>query len=215
MKGKMPLRIIIADDHPLLVDGLRRVLEEMQDVEVSEPAGNGRQLLVRLRESAVDMVLLDLQMPQLDGLETLRILQKEFPRLKVVVFTNYNQRKLLREARSLGASGYLSKSCTSQELKEAIRAVEAGGTWFPEESPAAPDDSPSFFVNDFMKKFQITQREAEIIRKIAQGHTTKEISEQLYISEFTVNAHRSNICRKLDIYTPVGLVNFAKEHRLV
>ena len=209
------MRIIIADDHPLLVDGLRRVLEEMKDVEVSEPVGNGRLLLVRLRESLVDMVLLDLQMPQLDGLETLRILQKEFPRLKVVVFTNYNQQKLLREARNLGASGYLSKSCTSQELKEAVRTVEDGGTWFPKESPSAADDSPSVFVNDFMKKYQITQREVEIIRKIAQGYTTKEIGEQLYVSEFTVNAHRRNICRKLDIYTPVGLVNFAKEHGLV
>jgi two-component system, NarL family, nitrate/nitrite response regulator NarL len=215
MKGKMPLRIIIADDHPLLVDGLRRVLEEMKDVEVTEPVGNGRQLLLRLRESPVDMVLLDLQMPQLDGLETLRILQKEFPRLKVVIFTNYNQQKLLREARNLGAGGYLSKSCTSQELKEAIRTVEDGGTWFPKESPVAADDSPSLFVNDFMKKYQITQREVEIIRKIALGYTTKEIGEQLYVSEFTVNAHRRNICRKLDIYTPVGLVNFAKEHGLV
>jgi len=209
------LRIIIADDHPLLVDGLRRVLEEMKDVEVTEPVGNGRQLLLRLRESPVDMVLLDLQMPQLDGLETLRILQKEFPRLKVVIFTNYNQQKLLREARNLGAGGYLSKSCTSQELKEAIRTVEDGGTWFPKESPAVADDSPSLFVNDFMKKYQITQREVEIIRKIALGYTTKEIGEQLYVSEFTVNAHRRNICRKLDIYTPVGLVNFAKEHGLV
>jgi len=209
------LRIIIADDHPLLVDGLRRVLEEMNDVEVTEPVGNGRQLLLRLRESPVDMVLLDLQMPQLDGLETLRILQKEFPRLKVVIFTNYNQQKLLREARNLGASGYLSKSCTSQELKEAVRTVEDGSTWFPKESPSAAEDSPSVFVNDFMKKYQITQREVEIIRKIALGYTTKEIGEQLYVSEFTVNAHRRNICRKLDIYTPVGLVNFAKEHGLV
>lgn len=209
------MRIIIADDHPLLVDGLRRVLEEMKDVEVTEPVGNGRQLLLRLRESPVDMVLLDLQMPQLDGLETLRILQKEFPRLKVVIFTNYNQQKLLREARNLGAGGYLSKSCTSQELKEAIRTVEDGGTWFPKESPSAAEDSPSVFVNDFMKKYQITQREVEIIRKIALGYTTKEIGEQLYVSEFTVNAHRRNICRKLDIYTPVGLVNFAKEHGLV
>jgi two-component system NarL family response regulator len=154
-------------------------------------------------------------MPQLDGLETLRILQKEFPRLKVLVFTNYNQQKLLREARNLGARGYLSKSCTSQELKEAVRTVEEGGTWFPEEPAAAADDSPSLFVNDFMRKYQITPREVEIIRKIAQGYTTKEIGEQLYVSEFTVNAHRRNICRKLDIYTPVGLVNFAKEHGLV
>jgi DNA-binding NarL/FixJ family response regulator len=207
----MPLKIIIADDHPLLVDGLKRMLEEM-GVQVSEPVGNGRQLLARLRGQVVDMVLLDLSMPQMDGLETLRVLQKEFPSLKVLVFTNYNQPKLWREVRSLGARGYLLKNCTAQVLKEAVLTVSDGGTWFDEEAAIPAEDG--VFTDDFMKKYQITQREVEIIRKIAQGYTTKEIGEQLYVSEFTVNAHRRNICRKLDIYTPVGLVNFAKEHGL-
>jgi DNA-binding NarL/FixJ family response regulator len=209
----MPLKIIIADDHPLLVEGLRRMLEEMEEVEVPEPVNNGRQLLARLREQAVDMVLLDLHMPQLDGLETLKILQKEFPALKILIFTNYNQRKLLREARNLGARGYLLKNCTSQTLKEAVLTVSDGGTWFQEDEARGAEEP--HFTDDYMRKYQITQREVEIIRKIAQGFTTKEIGEQLYVSEFTVNAHRRNICRKLDIYTPVGLVNFAKEHGLV
>jgi DNA-binding NarL/FixJ family response regulator len=214
----MPLKIIVADDHPLLVDGLRRMLEEMQDVQVLEPVSNGRQLLERLRGHLVDIVLLDLNMPHMDGLETLRVLQKEFPSLKVLVFTNYNQPKLRREARDLGARGYLLKSCTAQTLKEAVLTVSDGGGWFDGEgsgaSGAAREDA-SVFTDDFMKKYQITQREVEIIRKIAQGFTTREIGEQLYVSEFTVNAHRRNICRKLEIYTPVGLVNFAKEHGLV
>ncbi len=210
----MPLKIIIADDHPLLVDGLRRMLEEMEDVQVAEPVGNGRQLLTRLRGQVVDMVLLDLHMPQLDGLETLKVLQKEFPSLKVLVFTNYNQPKLWREARNLGARGYLLKNCTAQVLKEAVLTVSDGGTWFDDEG-TVPTTEDIVFTDDFMKKYQITQREVEIIRKIAQGYTTKEIGEQLYVSEFTVNAHRRNICRKLDIYTPVGLVNFAKENGLV
>jgi DNA-binding NarL/FixJ family response regulator len=207
------MKIIIADDHPLLVDGLRRMLEEMEGIQVLEPVGNGRQLLARLRGQAVDMVLLDLHMPHLDGLETLRVLQKEFPGLKTLIFTNYNQPKLWREVRSLGARGYLLKSCTAQTLKEAVLTVADGGTWFEgEESVSGSEDA--VFTDDFMKKYQITPREVEIIRKIAQGYTTKEIGEQLYVSEFTVNAHRRNICRKLDINTPVGLVNFAKEHGL-
>ncbi len=207
------MKIIIADDHPLLVDGMRRMLEETEGMQLLEPVSNGRQLLARLREQAADMVLLDLHMPQLDGLETLRVLQKEFPSLKILVFTNYNQPKLLREARSLGARGYLLKSCTAQTLREAVLTVSDGGTWFDER--AVPETGDTVFTDDFMKKYQITPREVEIIRKIAQGYTTKEIGEQLYVSEFTVNAHRRNICRKLDIYTPVGLVNFAKEHGLV
>lgn len=208
------MKIIIADDHPLLVEGIRKMLAEMADMEVLTPVNNGRQLLGRLREQPVDMVLLDLHMPQLDGLETLRVIQKEFPGLKILVFTNYSQPKLWREARHLGARGYLLKNCTASTLKEALMTVSAGGTWFQEDAAVAPADD-SLFTDDFMKKYQITQREVEIIRKIAQGYTTKEIGEQLYVSEFTVNAHRRNICRKLDISTPIGLVNFAKEHGLV
>src|ERR1700743_2360650 len=119
----MPLRILIADDHPLLVGGLVRVLEELDAVEVMEPVGNGRRLLDRLRETTVHLVLLDLQMPQMDGLETLRVLQTEFPQVKVLVFTNYHQPKLIEETRRMGAKGYLPKSCTSQVLKEAVMTV--------------------------------------------------------------------------------------------
>jgi DNA-binding NarL/FixJ family response regulator len=208
------MKIIIADDHPLLVEGLRRMLEEMDGMQVLEPVSNGRQLLAKLREQAVDMVLLDLHMPQLDGLETLRVLQREFPALRILIFTNYNQPKLWREARSLGARGYLLKSCTAQTLREAVLTVSDGGTWF-DETGAVSGTEDTAFTDDFMKKYQITPREVEIIRKIAQGYTTREIGELLYVSEFTVNAHRRNICRKLDIYTPVGLVNFAKAHGLV
>ncbi len=208
----MPLRLIIADDHPLLVDGLRKVLEEMEEIQLLEPVGNGRHLIDRLRQTPADMVLLDLHMPQLDGIETLKILRKEFPLLKVLVFTSYNQPKLLREIKELGAKGCLLKSNGSVVLKEAIRAVAAGGTWFADEVPPVASEQ---FMDEFMKKYQVTRREVEILRKIAEGYTSKEIGKSLFISEFTINAHRRNICRKLDIYTPVGLVNFAKEHGLV
>jgi DNA-binding NarL/FixJ family response regulator len=209
----MPLRLIIADDHPMLVDGLSRVLSEMEHVEMLEPAANGRHLLDRLRTSPADMVLLDLHMPQMDGIETLKILKTEFPRLKILVFTNYNQPKLLREIKGLGANGYLLKNSTSATLKEAVLAVASGGTWF-HEAPLSPPIS-DHFMDDFMKKYLVTRREVEIIRKIGEGYTTREIGEQLFVSEFTVNAHRRNICRKLDIYTPAGLVKFANEHGIV
>lgn len=205
-------KIIIADDHPLLVDGLRRVLEEIGDVEVVAIAENGLQLIRLLRENEVDMVLLDLQMPRLDGVEALKVLKKEFPRLRVIVFTNYNQPKLIREIKGLGARGFLLKNSTSAVLKEAVTTILAGGTWFGDEQPILR--VADYFIDDFMKKYQVTRREVEIIRKIAEGLTTKEIGEQLFVSEFTVNAHRRNICRKLDIYTPGGLVRFAKEHGL-
>jgi DNA-binding NarL/FixJ family response regulator len=209
----MALRIIIADDHPLLVDGLKRMLEEIDGVEVPACTDNGLQLLGILRESPVDMVLLDLHMPKLDGIDTLKILKKEFPKLKVIVFTNYNQPKLVKEIKSLGAEGFLLKSSPPATIKEAVQSIALGGIWFQEMTSEKPVSS--LFTNDFMKKYQLTERETEIICKVAEGYTTKEIANQLFLSEFTVNTHRRNIGRKLNIYTPVGLFNFAKVHGLV
>jgi DNA-binding NarL/FixJ family response regulator len=209
----MTLKLVIADDHPLLVDGLKKVLEEIPDTEVTATASNGFELINILRRTPVDLVLLDLQMPKMDGIDSLKILKNDFPKIKIVVFTNYGQPKLIREIKSLGANGYLLKNSASVILKEAVHAVAEGGSWFQDLNPEVKQ-SP-LLVNDFMKKYQLTERETEIICKIAEGFTTKEIASQLYVSEFTINTHRRNICRKLNIYTPVGLLNFAKEHGLV
>jgi DNA-binding NarL/FixJ family response regulator len=210
----MTLKLIIADDHPLLVDGLRRVLEEIEGVQLLEPVSNGWQLLDRLRKDpGVDLVLLDLHMPKLDGVETLKILRRDYPRLKVLVFTNYHTPKLIKEIKQQGAQGYLLKDSNASTLKEAVTTVAAGGTWVIEAE--VEQEAPAHFVDDFIKKYQVTKREVEIIRRIAEGMTSKEISEHLCVSEFTINAHRRNICRKLNIYTPVGLLNFAQEHGLV
>ncbi|RRB02594.1 response regulator [Larkinella rosea] len=209
----MALRLLIADDHPLLVDGLISVLEEIEDVLVLEPVSNGRQLIDRLRKLVVDVILLDLNMPHLDGIASLKIIKTEFFHVKVIVFTSYDQPKLIREIKTLGAEGYLLKTSNSTTLKKAIATVAAGKTWFPETAVESPE--PEIPADDFIKKYQITKREVEIIRMIAEGLTTKQIGDRLFVSEFTINSHRRNICRKLNIYTPVGLLNFAKEQGLV
>jgi DNA-binding NarL/FixJ family response regulator len=209
----MPLRLIIADDHPLLVNGLVSVLREMDDVEVLAPASNGRQLLEQLQKTPADIALVDLSMPQMDGIATLKVLNREFPALKVIVFTNYHQPKLVSEIKTLGAKGYLLKTSNSATVKEAVASVANGGFYFDVEPSPAPPASNEF-IDDFTKKYQITKREVEILRMIAQGLTSKQIGERLFVSEFTINAHRRNICRKLNIYTPVGLLNFSREHGL-
>ena len=119
----MSLQLIIADDHPLLVDGLRRVLEEIEGAEVIASAENGYQLLNILREKTADLVLLDLQMPKLDGVDALKILKTEFPKLRIIVFTNYDQPKLVKEIKTLGAKGYLLKNSPSVAIKEAVTTV--------------------------------------------------------------------------------------------
>jgi DNA-binding NarL/FixJ family response regulator len=206
------LNLIIADDHPMVVDGLTKVLLEMPDLRLLDPVSNGALLIESMQSHPVDIVLLDLHMPRMDGIATLKVLQKEFPKVKVIVFTSYNQPSLIKEVKAAGAQGFLLKSSTSSTVKEAISAVANGHTWFLD---IPPDPPPPSYRDDFIKKYQLTRREMDIIRRISQGLTSKEIATVLFLSEFTVNAHRRNICRKLDIYTPVGLLNFARENGLV
>ena len=209
----MSLRIMIADDHPLLVEGLTTVLEEIQNAELLTPASNGRALIAQLRNIPADIVLLDLNMPKLDGIACLKIIKNEFPQTKVIIFSSYTQPKLVSEMKTFGAAGFLPKSSPSAVIKEAVVAVAGGGGWFPD-ILTEPSPAPEL-TDDFAKKFQLTKREIEIIRMIARGLTTKEISEQLFLSEFTINTHRRNIGRKLNIYTPVGILNFARENGLI
>lgn len=209
----MPLQIIIADDHPLIVEGIRMVLEEIKNIRLLKWVSNGRLLIDELSRATVDLVLLDLNMPKLNGIDCLKIIKADFPKVKVIVLTNYNQPELIKEIKESGAHGYLLKNDNTVHLKEAIEKVINGNTWFPVMNESL-ESSSVFFADGFMKKYQLTKRELEIIRMIVAGIPTRQIGERLFVSEFTINAHRRNICRKLNVHTPVGLINFAKEHGL-
>ncbi len=214
MKFQLPMKIIIADDHILFVDGLCILLEEIGDIEIIAAVNNGRQLIDCLHNMRPDIVLMDLNMPGLDGIETLKIMKDKFPLANVIVLTSYYHQELIRDLKSYGARGFLLKSSSVSLLKEAMYEVAGGGLWFTDEAIPEQSDSP-YFIDDFMKKYQLTKREVEIIKMVASGQSTKEIAGQLFISEFTVNAHRRNISRKINIHTPVGLLNFAKEQGLI
>ena len=205
------MRILLADDHPIWLDGLRTILADLPDVEFLPSVGNGHQLLDCLHRTAVDLVLMDLNMPKMDGLTALKTIANEFPGLPILVFTSYSQPQYVREARALGARGYLLKTTDAPTLKAAVRAVADGKTWFPDGTIKAAEPP----TDAFLQKHQLTKREVEIIRLIATGLTTKQISDVLFLSEFTINAHRRNINRKLDLDTPVALVNFAREEGLL
>lgn len=208
------MKLIIADDHQLLADGLISVLKEATEWEVLAPVNNGRELLNRLAAEPVDLVILDLNMPQLDGIKTLEIIKKQYPAIKILVLTNYNQPQLLAEVRKLGADGYLLKNSSTDLLKKALRSIQAGIPYFevlvPQEAPAS-----AYFLDEFMKKYHLTKREVEIIKMVGSELTSKEIGIQLSISEFTVNTHRKNILRKLEVKNTAGLLNFAKLHGIL
>jgi DNA-binding NarL/FixJ family response regulator len=206
-------KLIIADDHPLLIEGLISILSEVKDLEILEPVNNGNQLISSLTLMPADIVLLDLNMPKLDGIKTLPLLRRDFPDLKVIVLTNYDQPQLIEEVKKIGAHGYLLKNSPSTILKNAIARVLNGEFCFDEKFLPAKENSP-YFIDDFMKKYQLTRREVEIIKMIAKEFTSKEIGESLFISEFTVSTHRRNIMKKLNSKNVAGLLKFARQHGL-
>jgi DNA-binding NarL/FixJ family response regulator len=210
----MPYRILLADDHQLLLQGITSVLKEVDDVKVVATAGNGHEVLDAVPQHQPHLVVLDLNMPHYDGLKCLQELKKRHPQLKVLVLSSYSQPELLDEVKRLGASGYLSKNSSATELKSAVLEVLAGQQYYPcgEQKPLNED---SIFFDDFLKKYQLTRREVEIIRFISRGLSTREIADKLFLSEFTISTHRKNIFRKLDTKNIAGLVLFAQQHQLM
>jgi len=206
-------KLIIADDHQLLIEGLISILSEVKDLEILEPVNNGNQLINSLTIIPADIVLLDLNMPKLDGIKTLTILRRDFPDLKIIILTNYDQPQLIEEVKKIGAHGYLLKNSPSTILKNTIAKVLKGEFCFDDKFLPAKENSP-YFIDDFMKKYQLTKREVEIIKMIAKEFTSKEIGETLFISEFTVSTHRRNIMKKLNSKNVAGLLKFARQHSL-
>ncbi len=208
------LRLLIADDHQLLIDGMLALLREAGGYSLLEPVNDGRALLEKLSTTPVDIILMDLNMPHLDGIRALEMIRRQYTKVRILVLTNYNQPQLVAEVRRLGANGYMLKSASAGELQKVIRHIADGGTWF--EEPSGDDmPLPSYFLDEFMRKYHLTKREVEIIRMVGSELTSKEIGSKLSISEFTVNTHRKNIMRKLEVRNIAGILNFARTHGLL
>lgn len=191
------------------------MLTEIPEVEITATVNNGSDLMEKFRSTTVDLVLLDLNMPKIDGLKCLQEIKKERPHVKVLVLTNYNQPELMEEVKQLKADGFMVKNSTATELRQAVERILAGEKLFSElQKPGVLDES-SYFFDDFLKKFKLTRREVDIIRLVCREFSSKQIAAELHLSEFTVNTHRKNIQRKLNVKNVAGLVAFAKEHQLV
>lgn len=211
----MKHKIILADDHPFLLDGISTVLNELPGLVIAAIAQNGFELMDAVAREKPALVVLDLNMPGYDGLQCLQKIKARYAETKVLVLSNYNQPELIQEVKKMLADGYLIKNSSAAELKEAVETILSGKKYFPNatELKAMPDDS--YFFDSFLKKYQLTKREVGIIHLICQGMGSKQIAASLFLSELTINTHRRNILRKLEIKNVAGLVNFAKENQLL
>lgn len=209
------IRLVIADDHTVVREGLVSLLNDEPDIQVLGQAGSGREAVVLARKYRPDIVLLDISMPDLNGLEAARKIKAELPDTKILILTMHDQNAFFFEALRAGASGYILKGARSEKLLDAIRDVHIGGIYLsPELAGGLVQDyiqrNPESSEND-----SLTEREREILGLIAQGLTNSEIAEKLTLSVNTVKTHRLHIYQKLELRNRSELIDYALRHGLL
>jgi DNA-binding NarL/FixJ family response regulator len=206
------IRVLVVDDHTVVREGICALLGLAGDIEVVGEADNGREALDRVRELVPDVVLMDVAMPTMDGLEATRRIHREFPQTKVLALSQYDDREYVFSIVEAGAQGFISKTAASSEVVSGIRAVHRGDSFL---SPSVAKLLVEHYQEGASVRksqdpySQLTDREREILRLLAEGHTSQEIAEMLIISPKTVEGHKTNLMSKLDIHSRVDLVKYA------
>ena len=211
----MKYKIILADDHQFLMEGIITILKDSEHLSIVATAQNGFELMDAVARYMPDLVILDLNMPGYDGLQCLQKIKINFPKIKVLILTNYMQLELVEDVKKARADGFLIKNSTAAELKDGIDNVLAGIHFFPQNFTVKTLNKEEAFMDDFLKKYQLTKREVGIIQLICQEKSTREIAAELFLSDLTINTHRRNIFRKLDLKNVAGLMNFARQNLLI
>jgi DNA-binding NarL/FixJ family response regulator len=206
------IKVLIADDHTLVREGIRSLLNNCQDIEVIGDATDGRQAIEKTRQLHPDIVLMDIAMPGLGGLEATLEIRSEFPAVKVLVMTQYDNREYVYRFLKAGASGYILKKAASLDLISAIRAVYQGGSFlYPEVAQTVIDGylgkKPPDLESDPYEN--LTDREKQVLKLIAEGYSNKQIADLLCVSVKTVMGHRTHVMEKLMLHSRTELVKFA------
>lgn len=193
------ITIAIADDHKLMSEGIASILQSDPDLSVVKLCKNGKQLIEYLRTDSVDLVLVDLNMPVLNGPDTIRMIKDERLPCKVVVLSMYADEHIYAKCRQLDINGYLHKDSDAQHLIDAIKNIHKGKNHFDYDHETASYSSDGLFDDKFLNKFKLSPRELEIIELVSSGLTNNEIADKLFLSVHTVMTHRKNILHKLEV----------------
>lgn len=218
-----PIRVLLADDHNLVRAGMSALLEQDPEIEVVAEAQNGRQVRALVESRKPDIVLMDISMPELNGLDATSQLLKEFPTLRVIILSMHATKGYVLQALRAGASGYLLKGAATPELALAVKAVARGETYLSstvskfviEAFRRGASGEPENGGTSNRVEADLTPRQREVLQLIAEGNSTKEIAEKLNISVKTAKTHRSELMRRLDIHEIAGLVRYAIQIGLV
>ena len=210
------IKVLLADDHALITDGVVKLLADEEDIEVVSVCRDGSEAYTRFFEILPDIALLDIDMPEMNGLDCASAIIAERPQARVAILTMHEEMAMIKKCIEMGVKGYFLKTIDQGELITAIRSIHAGRDYFPadvtkallEQRQVTPSASQDSVINELSK------RELEIIKHLAQGMSNKEIADALFISPRTVDTHRTNIMRKLDVNNVVGIVRFAFKNGL-
>jgi two-component system nitrate/nitrite response regulator NarL len=210
------IRVLIADDHPIVRDGLKKLLSLEEDFQIVGEASDGCEVLDRVQELDPDVLLLDLRMPNLDGLSALQALQQTNKRTRVIVLTASEDKNEFVQAMKLGCSGIVLKQTAPELIVKSIRKVHGGEIWLDSHTTAAvmrqfaaPGESPGSGSGKTRERSPLSQREREIVQLVAQGYKNKEMAEKMFISEQTVKNHLHNIFDKLGVSDRLELALYA------
>jgi DNA-binding NarL/FixJ family response regulator len=211
MLGK--LRIVVADDHNLMRSGLVSILKDMEDVEVVGEAANGRQALRLVKELQPDLVLLDITMPELNGLDAAEHIKQSAAKAKVIILSMHSNEEFVAQALKAGACGYLLKEAATDELELAVKVVARGQFYL---SPSISRQVVDSYLHGAPADVDLlSPRQREILQLIAEGKRTREIAEILHLSVKTIESHRSQIMERLKIHDVAGLIRFALRKGLI
>lgn len=203
--------LFIVDDHQLVIDGLRSLLNNEDSYRIVGSSSRPKEVMEMLEELKVDILLSDINMPGMSGVELTRNVKKKFPHIKVLALSMHGDHQVIKEMIDAGIAGYILKNIGKQELLEALNKLAKGQTFFGEE--VTRELMKSLKNND--EGSHLTNREIEIIRLIECEHSNKKIADMLFISERTVETHRKNIFRKTGTQSIVGLLKYAYEHKII
>ncbi|HCY42202.1 MAG TPA: DNA-binding response regulator [Prolixibacteraceae bacterium] len=205
------IKVLLVDDHQIIIDGLKSLLKNTEEIVVAAEANNGREALRILEILEIDVVLMDIDMPVLNGIDTLKEINKRGAKVKVIILSMHQEAGMIKSLMAIGAHGYLLKSCAHDELINAIRKVAGGQQFF------SPEVTLSLLnpMQNHQQGELLTDRETEILKLIAAGFSNKEIGDQLFISHRTVDTHRTNLMKKLDVSNIAGLISYAIKNGIV
>lgn len=210
------INILIADDHQLLIDGIKSTLKDVEDFHIAGEAENGYKVLEALDSGLnVDVILMDINMPKLDGLECTKKVARHYPHIRIIALSQYDEKRFVKRMVKNGASGYLLKDAGKEQIEKAIRLVHGGEKYFCERLSIRLVEQELKEQNTSALFPKLSEREKEVLSLICKEYSSQEISEKLFISFHTVESHRANLMYKAGVKNTAGLVRWAVENDFI